>query len=154
MKLSYIIIPLVAFAVAIFGSSLTSRGMSWYKNIKLPSWTPSGSTIGIVWTIIFILGAASALFVWNKGTVDNRLLWIAVLFGANAILNVLWSLIFFRLHFIGSSVIEAGLLALSVIGLIILIWPVSLVAALLLIPYAGWVCFATFLTFVVWNLNK
>jgi len=41
-----------------------------------------------------------------------------------------------------------------VIGLMILIWPVSRLAAGLLIPYAGWVAFATYLSYIIWSLNK
>jgi tryptophan-rich sensory protein len=127
--------------------------MGWYKTIKLPSWTPSGSVIGTVWTILFILAAISALIIWNQLAHDSRFWWIVVLFILNAVLNVGWSWLFFNQHFLGAAIFEAGLLGLSVVALVILIWPASALAAALLLPYAAWVAFATFLTYNVWSLN-
>lgn len=154
MKLNYFIIPLIIFIVAVLGSWLTGSGLDWYKSIKLPSWTPPGSLIGAVWTIIFILSATSALIFYNLASHGSRFFWIIFLFILNTVLNVGWSYLFFRGHLIGPAVIEAALLDFSVIGLVILIWPISRLASLLLLPYAGWVAFATYLTYIVWSLNK
>ena len=153
MKLNYFFILLITFLTAFLGSWLTNRGMGWYKTIKLPSWTPPGSVIGTVWTIIFILATISALITWNKLQHDSHLYWIAVIFIINAILNVGWSFLFFYLHLTGLAIFEAALLGISVVALTVLIWPVSRLAATLLLPYAGWVSFATFLTYMIWSLN-
>lgn len=154
MKPNYFIIPLIVLITAILGNWLTGGGMDWYKTIRLPSWTPPGSMIGIVWTIIFILSTASALIFYNLAERGNRFIWIIFICLLNAILNISWSYLFFRQHLIGPAVIEAALLDLSVIALIILIWPISRLASLLLLPYAGWAAFATYLTYIVWSLNK
>ncbi len=155
MKLNYLVIPLVTIAVAAGGSVLTSAGVSgWYKTIKLPAWTPPGSVIGMVWTVIFVLTAAAALLVWNSPGPRPRLGLIAGLFLLNAGLNVLWSFLFFRLHLLAASGWEAVALDLTVIALIIVCWPISRGASALLAPYAGWVAFASYLTFTVWRLNR
>lgn len=154
MKLNYIVIPLITFLTALSGSLLTSGGMKWYKSIKLPSWTPAGSVIGAVWTILFILAAICALIVWNKFPHDGRWQLIVAIFILNAILNVFWSFLFFNQHWLGVAAFESAALGLSVLALVILIWPGSVLAASLLIPYAAWVGFATFLTYTVWTLNK
>ena len=154
MKLNYILIPVAALAVALLGGWLTSGGMEWYKTIKLPGFTPAGGIIGTVWTVIFILAAISALIFWNHKPGPENFNLIAALLILNGILNIAWSLIFFRLHLLGPAIFEAGILGLSVFILIILIWPVSRLAAGLLIPYAGWASFATYLTYAVWALNK
>jgi len=154
MKLNYLVIPLITLGVAWLGNWLTGGGMDWYQTIKLPAWTPPGSVIGFAWTIIFILGAISALIVWNKVPHQGRFWWIIIIFLINALLNIFWSFLFFNQHLIGPAVWEAGLLGLSVLVLIILIWPLSGRAAWLLIPYGGWVTFATYLTYMVWSLNR
>lgn len=154
MRLNYVIIPLIAVAVAMTGGWLTSGGMDWYKTIKLPTWTPSGSFIGLVWTIIFILSAIAALIVWNQTPHNYRFWWIIGLFLLNAVLNVFWSYLFFNQHQISPATFEAALLGLNVIMLIIFIWPVAYRAALLLVPYAAWVIFATYLNYLIWILNK
>ncbi|MFA6533716.1 MAG: TspO/MBR family protein [Patescibacteria group bacterium] len=153
MKLNYFLIPLFTIAVAWFGSLITSRGMAWYRTINLPAWTPAGGVIGAVWTVIFLLATISALLVWN-GHRPERLAWIFGLFILNGLLNFAWSYLFFGQHLLGAAVWEAGALGLSVVGLIILIWPLSRLAAGLLLPYAAWVTFATYLTYNVWSLNK
>ncbi|OGM03212.1 hypothetical protein A2115_02795 [Candidatus Woesebacteria bacterium GWA1_41_8] len=153
LKPNYILIPLFTLTIAILGSTITAAGMEWYKTINLPGWTPPGNVIGTVWTILFILATISALMVWNaKFKAKTRKL-IFLTFGANALLNFAWSYLFFGLHFLATSAVEASLLGLSVFVLIFLIWPVKKWAAILLIPYSLWVAFATYLTFVVFQLN-
>ena len=153
MKLNYFIIPLIVFLVAFTGSLITSGGMDWYKTINLPVWTPPGSVIGIAWTIIFILSAISALIVWNRFPRGRRFSWIFIIFGINALLNIFWSYLFFDKHLLNFALWEAGFLFISVVLLIILIRPVSRLAAILLYPYAIWGAFATYLTYTVWMLN-
>lgn len=153
MKLNYIIIPLITILVAVVGGYLTSGSMVWYRTLKLPSIAPAGWFIGLVWNVIFILTTISAFIVWNKMP-RNDLFWIVIgLFVVNALLNVFWSFLFFNQHLINAAMVEASLLGLSVIGLIVLIWPFSRLAAGLLVPYAVWVCFATFLNYLIWTLN-
>lgn len=154
MKTNYIIIPFITIMVAIVGSLLTNGGMIWYRTIHLPSWTPPGSLIGIVWTILFVLATISALMVYNQIGHDRRFWLTIVIFLLNGFLNFCWSLLFFTLHWLGTAIFEAALLGLSVLILIILIWPRLKSAAILLIPYFLWVSFATYLTSMVWLLNK
>lgn len=154
MRLNHVIIPIVTILVAWSGSLLTSAGMSWYKSINIPVWSPPGSVIGAVWTTIFFLSTISALIVWNKSSHDRRFRWIIGIFILNAMLNVFWSYLFFSQHLIGSAIFEAAALGLTAYVLIVLIWPVSRGASLLLVPYAGWTTFATYLTYLIWTLNR
>lgn len=154
MKLNYLVIPLTTLGVAWLGSWLTNSGLDWYRTIKLPAWTPPGSVIGFAWTVIFILGAISALIVWNKVPHQGRFWWIIVVLLINAGLNIGWSFLFFNQHLIGPAVWEAGLLGLSVLVLIIFIRPLSGWSSILLMPYLAWVIFATYLVYSVWLLNR
>jgi benzodiazapine receptor len=155
MKPSHLLIPLVTVAVSLIGQSFTSSGLSgWYKTLTLPSWTPPGSVIGIVWTTIFVLATVSALLLWNTPAAKGRLPVLAAAFLANAALNVLWSWLFFVQHRIVLAGWEAVLLDVSVLILIVLAWPLSRLAAALLVPYAAWVAFAAYLTFTVARLNR
>lgn len=154
MKPYILITPLVTIAVAIGGSLLTSSGMRWYNSINLPSFTPPGAIIGTVWTVIFILAAVSALMVFGRISHGQLWTWLTIVFLINGLLNVLWSFLFFNQHLIGPAVIEAGLLGVSVLILIFMTWPISKLASGLLMPYAAWVIFATYLTYSVWALNS
>ncbi|MDD5341135.1 MAG: tryptophan-rich sensory protein [Patescibacteria group bacterium] len=153
MKPNYIIIPLITLAIALTGSLLTSAGMDWYNTLTLPASAPAGIVIGTVWTIIFILSTISALIIWNNFKEDKLFRWIIGIFIANAILNVLWSYVFFYSHQIGASIVEMIILELSVLSLCVLIWPKSKWASILLWPYVAWVIFATYLTVNIWQLN-
>lgn len=149
---SHVLIPLAVFAVAAAGGAITSSGMAWYRTIKLPPWTPSGAVIGAVWTTIFALAAVSAIIAWN-GAKGERRIAVGAAFVLNGAFNVLWSQVFFGLHWMGAATAEAAVLWLSVIGVIAAVRPVSRLAAALLVPYAAWVVFATYLTYAVWRLN-
>lgn len=160
MKSNYFIIPIIVFLTATIGSYFTGAGQEWYQTINLPFFTPPGWIIGLVWTFIFIFSTISALIFWNlpiRQSEDKKIklkFWtIALIFLINAGLNVFWSYLFFYQGLIGAAVFGAGLLGISVIALIIMIWPISKISSLLLTPYAVWVCFATFLNGFIWFLN-
>lgn len=76
-----------------------------------------------------------------------------VLFGPNLALNLAWTLIVFR----GRSPLAAGVeivvLESTTVALVVRAWPLSSLAALLLVPYALWVAFATALTWAIWTRN-
>ena len=129
-------------------SALESR---WYRRLKKPRWQPPGPVFGPVWTVIYALIAASMLRVRKHGGDSQRPLF--VLFGSNLALNLAWTLIFFR----GRSPLAAGVeivvLEGTTVALVVQAWPVSRLAALLLVPYAVWVAFATALTWAIWARN-
>jgi tryptophan-rich sensory protein len=154
MKPNYLLIPLVTVVTAMGGSWITNLGLSWYDRINLPAWTPAGSVIGAVWTIIFVLATISALLVYNLMPKSKKRRQLMSAFLINAVLNVGWSALFFGGHFVGWAIIEAAVLALSVLVLIVMIWARSKAAAVMLVPYFAWVCFATYLTYSVWSLNR
>lgn len=152
-KLNYIMIPAIVVFVSFAGSFFTSSGMDWYKTLNVPSFTPPGSVIGIVWTTIFILTAISAIIFYNRPERGSKFGLTISMFLVNAFLNVFWSFLFFGIHFMGVAVFEAAFLGLSVLALIFLLRPVSRVASFLLLPYFLWVIFATYLTYAVWSIN-
>jgi len=154
ININYFIIPAITIATSFIGSYFTMCGMSWYKTISLPRFTPSGFFISFMWRFIYILSTISVLIVWNTFEHDFKFWVIIGLFVANAFLNAYWPYLFFYKHMIGAAIIEAALLGITVYALITLIWPVSWLAAILLFPYGIWVAFATFLNTVIWIMNK
>jgi tryptophan-rich sensory protein len=152
IKTNYIVIPLITIAVAGVGSWLTSMGMDWYDNLNLPAIAPAGSFIGLVWTVIFILSTISAIMFWNAPRGKNFKI-IVGLFLSNAVLNVLWSFLFFTLHIFWWSIFEMIILNVVNLSLIILLYKNYRKSSLLLIPYFLWVTFATYLAYTVAVLN-
>ncbi|MFA6130870.1 MAG: TspO/MBR family protein [Patescibacteria group bacterium] len=150
---SSLVIILTVIATAVVGSFITSQGMVWYETLILPPWTPDGSVIGTVWTVLFVLTIVSLLLAMQKKIEAPTSRWIWFFFFLQATLNVLWSLLFFGIHAFTLAIIEALLLGLSVLFLSLSLWKTSKLASALLFPYVLWVCFATFLTYAVTILN-
>jgi len=146
-----IVIVLVLLVVAGLGGKVTAEGMRWYRKLSLPPWTPPGAFIGSVWTLIYILSGISGFLFWYADVPAPWKAVIVVSFLVNAALNVLWSVVFFRWHSIGGAFAESLILEASVVSLIFLLLPFSYLAAMMLVPYAAWVLFASFLTFTVWQ---
>ncbi|MDO8507998.1 MAG: TspO/MBR family protein [bacterium] len=154
IKLNYIIIPLIAVAVAVSGSLATSANIaSWYSSLTLPSFAPPGQIIGIVWTALYVLITASVLLFWNKSKRDDKFQTITGIFLVNAFLNAFWSYVFFSLQQIGLAIFVSSAMALTIYALIYFIYSRQRIAALLLIPYGLWVTFATYLNYLIWTLN-
>lgn len=141
-----------ALLVALLGGLATDIG-PWYAGLQRPSWQPPDWLFGPVWTLIYALCALSGATAWRALSDAGARLWLLVLWSANAFFNVLWSLLFFRLHRPDWAQMEVGLLWLSVAALIAFSTRAHRTAGLLLWPYLAWVSFAAFLNFHVVRLN-
>ncbi len=146
-------IPAFVFFAAVSGSLVTQSGMDWYRTLSLPWWTPPGSVIGAVWTVIYVLSSVAAIEWWSAKKRGRRFGLVAAMFVANLFLNVGWSVVFFGLHEFAASIVVASLLALSTWSLVALMWTRKPTASVLLLPYAAWATFATCLTAAVARQN-
>jgi tryptophan-rich sensory protein len=154
IKLNYFIIPLITILVALFGNYFTAQGVNgWYKELNRPEWTPSGAFIGAMWTFLYFLITTVVLIFWNKFKEVKNFKAIAGLFILNAILNATWSMLFFGFNLLFTSLIQIITLNLTIIALIVLLWPESKKLSIALIPYTGWVSVATALNYYIWILN-
>ena len=138
--------------VAVLGGTITDLG-PWYEALKKPDWQPPGPVFGIVWTTIYSLTAAAAVVAWRRAPKGPEREWLVGIFALNGFLNILWSLLFFRLHRPDWSLIEVCLLWLSIVSLIIYTARYSRLSGVLLTPYLIWVSLASVLNFDVVRLN-
>jgi tryptophan-rich sensory protein len=142
---------LAAIFVAVMGATITDLG-PWYQQLTKPSWQPPDWLFGPAWTLIFALAALSAVEAWRGATGSSRSLLVG-LFCLNGFLNVLWSLLFFRLQRPDLALYEVVLLWLSILWLILVLPRYSVRASRLLFPYLLWVSFAAILNLAVVRLN-
>lgn len=153
-KISDFLIPILVFLTALAGSLVTDSSLnSWYTQINKPDWTPDGSVIGAVWTVLFIMIAVAGILIWRKMPRGRTFWLVAVVFFLNLGLNALWSYLFFGVNMLGLAFFETLAMAVTILILIIFTWKPVRWAAIMLIPYLGWVSFASYLTFAVWQLN-
>lgn len=142
----------VALLLGGAGGFLTEIG-PWYRDLRKPKLNPPNWLFGPAWTIILGLAAWSAIIAWNAaGTADERRL-VIMLYGANAVLHLLWSPLFFKFKRPDWALVEVGFLWASLVALAVGIAPISQTACYLIWPYLAWVTFATWLNWQIVRLN-
>jgi benzodiazapine receptor len=143
----------VAIVVAIAGAVLTETG-TWYASLKKPSWKPPDWAFGPVWTTIFVLTVIATALAWEaaEGTGARPLIFWALTI--NAVLNIAWSGIFFKLRRPDWALVEVVMLWCSILGLIFALGSVSTLAGVLLLPYLAWVSTASFLNLRIVQMNQ
>ena len=141
-----------AVGVAVLGGLMTELG-DWYYGLQQPPWKPPDWLFGPAWTLIFALAATAGVTAWRAIPQKAQREWLLVLFALNGFLNVLWSLLFFRLQRPDWAQFEVAFLWLSIVVLIGFVIRYSRRAAWLLLPYLAWVSFAALLNGAVVRLN-
>jgi tryptophan-rich sensory protein len=141
-----------ATGVAIAGGLLTELG-PWYQALHVPPWKPPDWAFGPIWTVIFACTAMAGLHAWDAGTSIPYRARLLALFITNGLLNIAWSVLFFRLHRPDWALGEVVALWISVAALVVAAALRSRSAALFLLPYFVWVSIAATLNFEIVRLN-
>ena len=140
------------FVAAGIGAMATQRAPEFYAALSRPSWAAPSSLFGPVWTMLYTLMAIAAWLVWmKKGTAGVR--GALTLFGIQLLLNALWSWIFFAWQRGVMAQVEIVTLLILIFATVIAFWRVRPLAGMLLLPYLGWVAYATALTFALVQRN-
>tara|TARA_R110002072_G_scaffold86774_13_gene195874 strand:+ start:19572 stop:20054 length:483 start_codon:yes stop_codon:yes gene_type:complete len=147
-----VIAGLAAVVVAMIGGTITNLG-PWYEGLAKPDWTPPRPVFPIAWTIILALAAIAAVTSWRAAATDKVSDTIVGLFALNGFLNLLWSLLFFRMQRPDWALIEVIGLWLSILALAIYCGRQSKLAGVLLLPYLVWVTIAAALNWQIVQLN-
>lgn len=127
-------------------------GNAWFAALEKPAINPPSYLFGIVWPILYVLmGLALALVLSAWGARGRT---AAILFFLLQLaLNLGWSPVFFTLRQIDWALYMIIAVDVAVAVTIVLFWRVRMLAGLLLLPYLGWILFATVLNFQFLQLN-
>lgn len=147
-----VIAALVALAVAVLGGSATRIG-PWYESLEKPSFNPPNWLFAPAWTLIYALAVLAAVRAWSACRTVREQAWLLSLFFVNAVLNVLWSLLFFSARRPDLALAEVIVLWISVLALVIFIRRRDAIGSLALLPYLFWVGFAGVLNYRIAVLN-
>jgi benzodiazapine receptor len=139
--------------VATLGGLLTEVG-PWYEGLKFPWFRPPNWLFGPAWSVIYFLIATSGVIAWSHAPDDSTRHGLIRLFAVNAVLNVLWSPLFFIWKRPDWALYELLVFWLSVAALVVYISRVSSTAGWIIAPYLVWVTFAGLLNWRVFQLNK
>lgn len=154
--LKFLAAMILAFLPGVIGVMFTPSGASdaWYNALNKSVLTPDGWVFGVAWTVLYALTGLALFLVINtslRGTSGKGRSY--ALFGAQMVLNALWTYLFFGAHMAG--VAFAVIIALIVVA----VWmmrsflSINRSAAYLLIPYVAWLIFAAYLNGTILYLN-
>ena len=137
----------VNFGALYIGSLLMNNGpqTQWYSNLNQAPWTPPGWVFGFAWsTIMVCFSIFMAYLVDTLGF--NK---IALIFGIQFVLNVIWNYIFFNLHNTEFGLVIIVLLTLVVFYFLYNYISVLKLKSLLILPYFLWLMVATSLNLYI-----
>lgn len=143
---------------AFFGGYFTTKVTitTLYATLAKPTWAPPGWLFGPVWSLLYISMSLAMWLVWKKKftvpaktyTAAHAWWWVQLA------LNAAWP-VFFWLQPAGmAAVIVCAVLALTIGACIFTFQPISMPAAVLMLPYAAWVSFASVLSWALWRMNS
>jgi benzodiazapine receptor len=147
----------VAAPLAVGGLSgyATARGVAdWYPTLAKPSFNPPAWVFGPVWTLLYVMMGVAAFLIWRQGLDADGVRTALAVFAVQLALNGLWSILFFGMRAPGLALAEIALLWIAIGLTTLFFWRVTATAGALLLPYWGWVSFATILNASLWWLNR
>ncbi|AUT01066.1 TspO protein [Nostoc sp. CENA543] len=150
---SWMVIGAVTFLVAVGSFFITPRDVKWFAQLSRPRWLVFEPFIPLIWTVIFICGAASANVVWlhNPGSVITWLL--MGLYILVEIITVAYIPLMLRLQSLKTGEIIGLSGFMLAVLLAICVLPISGVATLLLVPYLLWSPIGTYTTEELRQMN-
>jgi tryptophan-rich sensory protein len=149
------VLGLAAFVVMCFGVSLlggraTGPALAlWYPALVKPAWTPPAWVFGPVWTLLYPMLAVAGWLAWREGRSRGGTL----VYLLQLALNAAWPWLFFAERRVDLALACALALFFAILWTVVAFWRVSRGAAILLVPYLGWVGFAAALNAAIWWMN-
>ncbi|AFZ56425.1 TspO/MBR family protein [Anabaena cylindrica FACHB-243] len=151
---SWIVIGGVAFLVALGANQITPSDRQWFRHLKRPRWLTFEAAIPLIWTVIFICGAWSAYIIWEHNP-DTGATWLMmILYLLLEIFTIAYTPVMFRFRSLKAGTILGGTGFIICLLVTIAVLPVSVWAALLLIPYLLWSPIGTYTTWEMIHLNQ
>lgn len=135
-------VELLGFLSGQIGSSKSP----WFLSLVKPAIFPPPALFGIAWAVLFALIALALAVVITARGAPGR----SAAIGAWCLTFMLilgWSPLFFGAHEITLAFYLLVAISLSALVTLWLIWKVRPIAGLLMLPFVGWVMFATVLNY-------
>ncbi len=142
----------LTFAAAAVGGVASASAGSFYQQLSRPDWAPPGWLFGPAWGFLYTAMAVAAWLAWRADAARFRQVALP-LFVAQLAANALWTWLFFAWRQGAWAFAEVLLLWLLIAATATAFWRLRPLAGALLLPYLGWVAFASALTFATWQRN-
>lgn len=144
---------LVLFVLLVVGGG-SAIGVStlpgdWYAGLTKPSFNPPNWIFGPVWSVLYVAIAVAGWRSWQRDRSGPAM----KVWGVQMLVNFAWSPVFFAAHRIDLAFGIILLLLLTIAAFILLSWRRDRWSAVLFVPYAAWVGFASALNGAILLLN-
>jgi tryptophan-rich sensory protein len=141
-------------ATLLSGQFATYPSLPWYEQLAKPSFNPPSWVFTEVWATLYALMAYALFRILRLRDRSQERTRALIMFFVMLMLNAAWSWMFFgaRSPLLGLITIVPQLAVTVATG--ITFWKLNKIAALCLVPLAGWVAFTTVLNSTIWWLNQ
>lgn len=152
------VFALIAFMVLCLiisaaGGAVTATSVNdWYTTLQKPFFNPPNWLFAPVWTAIYFMIAFSGWRVWLTNGFGRTKIAFGI-YGAQLLLNLAWSFLFFGAESPLLGLIDIIPLFILIVINTIVFFRLDRLAGLLLLPYVAWVGFASLLNAAIWHLN-
>lgn len=150
---TFLIFTAIPLIVGIVAGLLTRGSMETFSSLNKPPLSPPGILFPIVWTILYTLMGIASFLVYTSGKEKEEVNSALTIYFLQLAVNFFWSIFFFNLEWYIFSFFWLVLLWVLIFYTIRLFYPISDIAAYLLIPYLLWVTFAGYLNLGIAALN-
>ncbi len=136
---------MASLVLLLLGGWLTYIGIGeWYYSLDFPPFQPPSWMFTPAWVVVLTCLAFSTWMVGRKAADNIQIAILAMIFyGAQCVLNGVWSLLFFTMQRPDFALWELLVLDASIIAMVWSYWKITRWAALLLIPYVVWLALST-----------
>lgn len=151
-RFKFVFFLVLPFVIGLLSYLCSKVGIINYEYLIKPVFIPPAYLIMIVWIFLYLLMGLSSYKISNAMNCysGNCLL----LYGINLFIMFLWPIIFFTIEARLFAFIFIIFLDIVVLLMIFCFYGVNKKAAYLLIPYFGWLVFATILNLSIYLLNR
>ncbi|WP_121616061.1 TspO/MBR family protein [Virgibacillus halodenitrificans] len=147
-----VLIPVVGGALVGYYANKDTQAQ--YKKLKKPAFSPPPRVFPIAWTSLYSMMGLAQYRAYEK--VDTSQIEATVLtpYSIQLGLNFLWSFLFFKWNLRGAALLEIGMMMAAIGWSATQFYKVDRLAGALMLPYLGWVGFASTLNYSIWKLNR
>jgi tryptophan-rich sensory protein len=152
MIIRLIVFLIINFGALAIGGIFTGSGVpsDWYQNLNKAPWTPPGWMFGFAWTTIMICFSVYMAYLWQYQEKRNL---VIMLFVIQWILNIAWSMVFFKFQLVLLGLIV--ILALTFLVAIFFFRYLDILKywSILILPYFIWLLIASSLNMFIYFKN-
>lgn len=150
--LVFFLFLVINFLGLFLGGLFTNQAVTaeWYLSLNKSPITPPGWFFGFAWTSIMICLAVYMALAYKLVSNKSKLITI---FAIQWILNFLWNPLFFYFHQVIMGLIVIVSLTLLIIFFVVSYYQELKWKSVLLLPYAIWLCVASWLNFYIFINN-